>query len=167
MRFWSILLTAFFVASPCLSADFKVATVNISSLLAVYPEAKAAHVSLQKDVEKKEQVLVQLSKEITVLSKELKNDDVLTGKQKKEKAMLLKKKTEEFQTLRQNATDELGKMETEAGLVVFNKLKALIATVAKEDGFDLVLDTDQTVYAKDAVDITEKVKKRFKGMKSN
>jgi Skp family chaperone for outer membrane proteins len=50
---------------------------------------------------------------------------------------------------------------------VFNKLKALIATVAKEDGFDLVLDTDQTVYAKDAVDITEKVKKRFKGMKSN
>lgn len=163
MRMISLaVLSALLIFPSALQAGCKVGIVNMPKLLAEYPEAKAAHSQLMKDAGQRQETVAALGAEIERLTKEYNaGKKTWTEKQRKEKAYVIGKKEEDYEKARNLASSEIEDLQTKAGRIVYDKLKAVIAEVAKESGVDLVLDADQALYARESTDLTEKVMRKF------
>jgi len=160
------LCLALFAVAPLRAGAVKVGIVQVAKLLAEYPEAKAAHAQLQKDAAERQKQLVVLSNELEKLAKEYKaHEKTWTADQLKEKKYVLQKKDEDYEALRSKASSEIESMQDQAGKEVYEKLKLVIIQTAKDEGIDLVLDSDQAIYAKDSVDLTDKILAKFAKVK--
>jgi Skp family chaperone for outer membrane proteins len=76
-------------------------------------------------------------------------------------------KAKAFQDQESQIQNDLASKEQEMTQNLLGEIKALVAKIAKNDGVDLVLDGDKTVYAKDATDLTEEVLKSYKDSDSS
>ena len=151
-------------ASPAVPAadGYRVAFVEVPRLLQDAPQVAAVRESLKKEFSRRDKDLVALQADIKKIEEKLQRDGAilsdaetqrlerdLVGKQRK-----LKTAQNEFQeelSLRQN--EELNKLR--------RQIAEVIIEVAKEDNFDLVLETG-VVYASDRANVTEKVLDRLK-----
>lgn len=151
-------------APPAVPAadGYRVAFVEVPRLLQDAPQVAAVRESLKKEFSRRDKDLVALQADIKKIEEKLQRDGAilsdaetqrlerdLVGKQRK-----LKTAQNEFQeelSLRQN--EELNKLR--------RQIAEVIIEVAKEDNFDLVLETG-VVYASDRANVTEKVLDRLK-----
>ncbi|HUO57658.1 MAG TPA: OmpH family outer membrane protein [bacterium] len=162
MRFIA-LLCCFLVASLATAADFKIGTVDMQKLFNNYPGTKAAKTKLQAFEKKKSDDLADSAQEIKDLKSELdKSGSVLSDKQKAKKKRELDEKIQAYQQDSAQAEKELMSKQNDMTQAVVDEIKALVANIAKDNGLDMVLDQDKTVYLKNSVDLTDKVLKTFK-----
>lgn len=161
MRFLT-LLCCFFVASVSMAKDFKVGTVDLAKLFKEYPATKSADKKLKALKEKKLQEFTDAQDELQDLQKELKNSSsVLSTKQRKQKEKEFNSKLQALQSQQNQIQMELANKEQEMTNKLLDEIKAIVATVAKNAGVDLVLDSDKAVYVKDPTDLTADVLKSF------
>jgi Skp family chaperone for outer membrane proteins len=161
MRFLT-LLCCFFVAAASMAKDMKIGTVDLTKLFKEYPGTKNAQKKFNAMATKKQQDLADSLDEIKDLEKELKSSSsVLSTKQRKAKEKEYKEKAQAFQQQQNQITTDLQGKEQEMTSKLLDEIKAIVATVAKNQGVDLVLDAEKTVYAKDSVDLTAEVMKNY------
>jgi outer membrane protein len=137
----------------------KVGYVNIMEVLSGYSGYKGAKVRLEKAMKTKQAELQGMEQELMELQQEYeKKKSILSEKARKEKQYIMQKKLEDYQNVQQQANRELAAKEQQMTEVLLDELRDYIAQVAKQKGFDLVLDKTAVLYEKSgSADITKLV----------
>ena len=163
------LLAAIILALPlslAQAADLKIGFVSIAQILSSAPQAEAASKRLEKEFAPRQKGLVEAQKALRRLEEKLSKDGaVMSDSQRRNlendirnQARELKRTSDEFRedfNLRRN--EELGKFQ--------KQVLDVINSIAKEDGFDLVINDSATLYASPQVDATDKVLQRLTSSK--
>jgi outer membrane protein len=160
---WIALLFCFLTVSMVSAKDLKIGVVDMQKLFNSYPGTQKAKDKLVAWEKKKQEDLAPEKQELEDLQNDLANSSSVFSE--KEKARKKKEFSDKY-TAYQQETQEFEKEEVakegEMTQAIVGEIKDLVAALAKDKGIDLVLDLDKTVYAKDAVDLTDEVSKNFK-----
>jgi outer membrane protein len=151
----------FVFANPTFAADLKIGFVNVARLLEKAPQAEAAKKDLEREFKPRDSKLVSEQKTIKALEEKLAKDEAVMNeaeRQKLERDLMNRKRDakrvqDEFRedfNLRRN--EELGKLQKS----IFEAIQSL----AKEENYDLLL-TDGVVFAKESIDITNKIEQKL------
>lgn len=144
------------------AADVKIGFVSIAKILSSAPQAEAASKRLEKEFAPRQKGLVEAQKSLRKLEERLSKDGAVMGDSQRRslegdirnQARELKRTSDEFRedfNMRRN--EELGKFQ--------KQVLDVVNSVAKEEGFDLVINDGATLYASPQVDVTEKVLRRL------
>jgi outer membrane protein len=154
--------TGILLPSTILWAQSKVAYFDPQQILGKYKPFQEA----QREYGRYEE---ELNREFTKMQNELKEmkDEydrqklMLYGAKKQEREQALMKKEEELQRLVSEVTDpergKLAKKQQELTQPILAQVNEVVAKVAKENGYDYVLNTAALVYANEDFDLTEQV----------
>ena len=165
MKLLNNLLIAVALALPvslAQAADVKIGFVSIAKILNSAPQAEAASKRLEKEFAPRQKGLVEAQKSLRKLEERLSKDGAVMGDSQRRslegdirnQARELKRTSDEFRedfNMRRN--EELGKFQ--------KQVLDVVNSVAKEEGFDLVINDGATLYASPQVDVTEKVLRRL------
>ncbi len=165
MKLLNNLLIALALALPvslAQAADVKIGFVSIAKILNSAPQAEAASKRLEKEFAPRQKGLVEAQKSLRKLEERLSKDGAVMGDSQRRslegdirnQARELKRTSDEFRedfNMRRN--EELGKFQ--------KQVLDVVNSVAKEEGFDLVINDGATLYASPQVDVTEKVLRRL------
>ncbi len=171
IRTLMIALALFFGATTMLTAQVKIAHINVQKLLEEMPERK----SIEAQLKKAEQVYMN---DIQAAIKELqakakKYDDeyaALTDAQRKSRESEFLKKSEEIKTMEENirktqqtAAESLQKKQQELVEPLLKKVKTAIENIAKEKNIQYVLDSSigSSVIVSNGEDLYNSVKKKL------
>ncbi len=166
MRFIT-LLCCFLVASVSVAKDLKVATVDLKKLFNEYPGTDKAKSKLKALADKEEKDLYDSdqAQSLKKLEKELSNSgSVMSDTKKKLKQEEYNTKLQALQKQENEIRSELADKETEMTQSLLDQIKTIVSKVAKDNGADLVLNAENTVYVKDGVDLTDAVLKNYKSL---
>ncbi|MCC8988183.1 MAG: OmpH family outer membrane protein [Candidatus Contendobacter sp.] len=144
------------------AADVKIGFVSIAKILNSAPQAESASKRLEQEFAPRKKGLDEAQKSLRKLEEKIAKDGAVMSESQRRtvendfrnQARELKRSSDEFRedfNLRRN--EELGKFQ--------KQVLDVINSVAKEDGFDLVVNDSATLYASPQVDVTEKVLKRL------
>ena len=165
MKFMHKLLIAGALALPlslAQAADVKIGFVSIAKILNSAPQAESASKRLEQEFAPRKKGLDEAQKSLRKVEEKIAKDGAVMSESQRRtvendfrnQARELKRSSDEFRedfNLRRN--EELGKFQ--------KQVLDVINSVAKEDGFDLVVNDSATLYAGPQVDVTEKVPKRL------
>ena len=144
------------------AADVKLGFVSIAKILNSAPQAEAASKRLEQEFAPRQKGLIEAQKSLRKQEEKLSKDGAVMSESQRRsleneirnQARELKRTSDEFRedfNLRRN--EELGKFQ--------KQVLEVINSVAKEEGFDLVVNDSATLYFSPQVDATEKVLKRL------
>ena len=144
------------------AAEVKLGFVSIAKILNSAPQAESASKRLEQEFAPRQKGLVEAQKALRKQEEKLSKDGAVMSESQRRnleseirnQARELKRTSDEFRedfNLRRN--EELGKFQ--------KQVLDVINSVAKEEGFDLVVNDSATLYASPQVDVTEKVLKRL------
>ena len=160
------LMTTMLFAGAVQSEAQQIAYVNSSKLLAELPEVKKADSNLntlQKQMQTKGQEMVQeLQAKYQELAQKEKQGE-LSPKQIQEQAAKLQQEEQEIAKYEQEMMQTVNKKREELLQPILDKINNIITEVAKENGYNMVLDSSSGVvlYADESDDITDKVKAKL------
>jgi outer membrane protein len=162
MRF-IILSFCFMIASAGAAKELRIGTVDLQKLFKEYPGTKKAQKKFTAMAEKKKKDLEDSAEELRDLQTELKRSgSVLSDKLRKQKETELRQKDQNLAQLENQYRTDLAMKEAEMTQSILAELKSIVAETAKENGIDLVLDSEKTVYVKEGEDLTPAVLKKYK-----
>jgi outer membrane protein len=144
--------------------DLKVGYVDLQRALTQVEEGKEAKAKLKKDFEDKQAKLDKKQKEVKKLKEELKSQSMaLSAEAKKKKRAELQKKMAELQRMYMSLQRNLSQKEAKATKGIFKKMRKVVRKIAEEKGYDLVLEKrgSSVLFAKDAMDLTDELIKRY------
>jgi outer membrane protein len=123
----------------------------------IFTSLKNRQSTMQAELNKKQEELLEMQKEIEKQSLML-SLDAQEDKQKE-----YDKKRRELEYLVQDLNEELSKAETEARQEILNSLEVIIEKIGREENYDLILErvTSGSVFASEALDITDRVIDEF------
>ncbi|RUQ29568.1 MAG: OmpH family outer membrane protein [Candidatus Competibacteraceae bacterium] len=144
------------------AADVKIGFVSIAKILNSAPQAESASKRLEQEFAPRKKGLDEAQKSLRKLEEKLAKDGAVMSESQRRtvendfrnQARELKRSGDEFRedfNLRRN--EELGKFQ--------KQVLDVINSVAKEEGFDLVVNDSATLYASPQIDVTDKVLKRL------
>ena len=144
------------------AADLKIGFVSVAKILSSAPQAEAASKRLEQEFAPRQKGLVEAQKSVRKLEEKLSKDGaVMSESQRRNLENDIRNQLRDLNrtnaelredfNLRRN--EELGKFQ--------KQVLEVINGVAKEEGFDLVVNDNATLYASPQVDVTEKVLKRL------
>ncbi len=144
------------------AAGSDIAVVNMQKVISMSKQGKAANKELKALVSKYSGRLLAMRKKIASIQADLKNNGSIMSAAEKTK------KTKEFETDISNYSAQekhiQGVMsEKRFNLLrgIINKATAIIDSIAKKDGYILVIDRPSVVYRVNAIDITNEVLKQM------
>lgn len=144
------------------ASDMKIGFVSIAKILNSAPQADAASKRLEREFAQRQEGLVRAQRELRRDEERLAKDGAVMGETERRrlenqiltKARDLRRTNLEFQedfNLRRN--EELGRFQ--------KQVLDVINSIAREEGFDLVINDGATLYASSRVDVTDKVLRRL------
>jgi outer membrane protein len=141
----------------------KVAVVNLEETLYDTPAGKRATEKFEKTLKKKQAELDKKQKELQKVAAELdKQATVLKPEVLKEKKEKLEKQFVELQQLYVKLERDLAGERTKLIQELLKQANPHIEKLAKDEGVDIVVDASAVVWSSDAVNLTEKLKKKMK-----
>ena len=162
-----LLLALGLIFSPLWSAaaDFKVGVVDSTDILTKSPQGKKMHDLLKRRSEELGKTLQRQEREISKAMDDFrKQAGIMKDEAKKKRQQELSKRASDFQRRVQDADKQMGVLEQKEMKPLLDKLERAVNEVAKENNLDMVLDKRRSglLYIKPSMDITEKVRTRFR-----
>lgn len=142
----------------------KIAYVDLQRALLEVEDGKAAKSRLKKEFDKKQKQLDQKQEAVKKMKEDLEQQAMMLSEEaKRAKAMELQKQMYELQQLYLELQGDLSKKEAEATKKIFDRMGDIIEKLGKEKGYDLILERTESsvLYAKDGMEITDEVIKRY------
>ena len=160
------LIATFFVMGIANTAfaQTKIAYVDLQQALNKVDEGKKAKAKLKRDFDKKQKELDKKQNAVKKLKDELEGQAMMLSEDaKRQKAMSLQKQMYELQQLYLNLQGELTQAEAKATQKIFDKMGTILKQIGQEKGYDLILEKTESsiLYAKDSMDITAELVKRY------
>lgn len=157
-----ILLSAFTIQA----AELKIGVVSIAKILSQSPQAEQANKRLQKEFEPRQKALQDTENSLRSMQQRLDKDGaVMNDSQRRNLERDIRVQGRDFQRAATEFRDDFNiRRNEELGKFQQQVLQAVNA-LAKEEGFDLILNEGAIIYTSQAIDITDKVLRRLSGGK--
>jgi len=146
------------------AAASKIGIINIQRCINESNEGKRISESLKKEILAMQQKYDKAQQELTELQKEIEKQSLMLSLDAKEnKRKEYSKKSRELNYLNEDLSEEASKAEQNARLRVMQVLNIIIKNIAKQENFDLILESSSAgvLFASDALDITDQVIKEL------
>ena len=160
---WGVMLLAFVCfATTSADAQQKIGHMNSQAVFAQSPDAKAAQSQLEtysKQLNDKYMAMEKaLQDKVQTIQQSI---NTLTPNQVKEKEQEVQQEAMELEKTRRQYETDILKKEQEIMQPAIDKFAKTIETVAKENGYTLVIDSSALLHAGDSDDITGLVKAKL------
>lgn len=142
----------------------KIGYVDMRVALNECKAGKIAKVELETMIKDKQKALDDERKKLDDMQAELeKKAAVLSEKAKDEKQKEFQEKVQTYQKQLADAQKEINEKETEYTKKILEDIRAIVNEIAKAEGFTLVFEKTEisVMYAKDGLDLTEKVVDKY------
>jgi len=157
-----LVLSCMLASTVVLAGNTRIGVVDLQKIMQNSPQMKEIQANLEKTFKARRDRLVAMEDALKKDMEEFKKDSaVLTAAKRKvleEKIIAQQQKLEQEG---QQYQQELNAANNEAMEGFYNKIKAAIAKVAKNDKYDLVFQKDAAPFSQDALDVTSKVMKEI------
>ena len=150
-----LLLTS--ITNVAYAADIKIGVVNASRILQNSPQAESAREKIQREFSPRDRELIEKQKKLKSMEDRLSKDGAIMSESERSnlereivqiKRDIKRSQTEFREDLNFRRNEEFGEIQ--------NTILKAVETVAKEQGYDLVLG-DGVIYGSDKVDISDQV----------
>jgi outer membrane protein len=152
----SLVCFAFVPLAGIASAQLKVAVVNSQQALLDCDEMKKASTDLEKKFKPKQEEILKLQNEIQAIEQQL-SSNKLTPQAAAEAQAQGQRKQRDATRLSDDAQQEFERDRQDILGKAGAKIQDIVKKLATDKGYDLVLDTSQTIFSKPALDITADV----------
>ena len=163
MRFAIItaLLLVLAGTAPAL-AQSKIGYVNLQEALASIPDGKKVQAKLESILKKKQTELATERDEIRAKGEALQKQKAMMSQEAFQKeAQTLQQRMAGLQEAVMMSNQELAQKEKELAAPILQKMGQIIEDVAKERGFDIVLDRAAILYGQSDANLTDELVKRY------
>ena len=144
-------LIGLFLSCATFAQGYKIAYANVEFILAKLPEMKSIESQLQTEQQQLEKMLMQKSQEFEQkVADYQKTGQMMNAVAKADKERELQDLQGRLQQMEQNAQTQLMNKEQALSEPLFKKIEAGIAAVAKEKGYQYVLNS-QTLSSRDNI----------------
>ncbi|HEY8279758.1 MAG TPA: OmpH family outer membrane protein [Bdellovibrionota bacterium] len=144
----------------------RVALIRMQDAIKDTKDGKSAEKALKKEIEDRQKKLESEGQKIRTAMEELRKQGmVMDEKSRGEKEAAIQKQVMAFEESKMRSQQEFQKRDQEISEPIIKKLRSIVATVSKEKGYNLVIDTGSVVYAETQDDITDEVIKRYDSKK--
>ena len=161
-----ILITLTFFSSQLGAAELKVGVLDLQRIMMESNEGKKVdsslktkHAEMQKDLDKKQQELVDMKNDIE------KQSLMLSMDAKEDRQKEFEKKQRELAYLAQDMNEEMNKFRTEAQNELLKLIVGVVETIAKDKKFDMITERRTLLYFSESLDITSEVIKELNKVK--
>lgn len=149
-------------SSVGLAGNTRIGVVDLQKIMQNSPQMKEIQANLEKNFKSRRDTLVAMEENIKKNMEEFKKDSaVLSPAKRKELEDKIVAEQQKLEQDGQKYQQELSTANNEAMEGFYNKIKAAIAKVAKDDKYDLVVQKDAAPFSQDALDVTNKVMKEI------
>ena len=162
------LLMTFFFSQNLWANTTKFGYVDMQKAITMTTAGKKAKEQLEKEFKKKQAELKDKEEDLKKMSKDLeKKSLVLSEDVKLKKQQDLQEEMLKYRELVGKSQLEIQKKERELTMPIVDKLKDIIAEIAKKEGYTMILErSEQSVlWAKDEADLTDEVVSAFEKKK--
>ncbi len=140
----------------------KVGFVDVGRLLEDSPQAVAARQKLQNEFAPRNEELEKLHKEVSELAQKLTNEsDVMSEEKRLDQEREVQRRRRDFERKRDEVREDLAIRRNEELGKLQDEVNAVVAEIANEEGFDLILTQAVSLYASKRIDITDRVLKKM------
>ena len=142
--------------------------VDMQKAITLTSDGKSAKDKLEKEFKKKQAELKKMEEDLKKMSKDLeKKSLVLSDDVKLKKQQDLQEEMLKYRELVGKSQLEIQKKERELTMPIVQKLKEVIESIAKKEGYTMILEkSEQSVlWAKDDADLTDQVVKAYEKAK--
>ena len=147
-------------SSLVVAAEFKVGVINRSRILAESAPAKRAQTKLEKEFKGRDDELVKMSKRAKELQVALEKEGVTTSEgERTKKERELATMDRDFQRAQRQFREDINLRQNEELVAIMERTDKVIAQIASQEKFDLILFSEQAVFANPQLDVTDKVLK--------
>jgi len=157
-----IVLTSSFFANAAEAAQ-KIGYINTAQVFQALPQREAVMQKMQKDFKGKADELKKIQSQAKTKIDKLKRDGELMSADQVEKLRIEIGRLDSEYKIKAQALDQASKKrEAEETQKLFKVIQDAVEKVAKQDGYDMVIDMQAVRYAKPENNISEKVIKALK-----
>lgn len=167
-RFLTVSLVLFFLLSLVSISNaqdaIKVGVVDLLKALNESDQGKKSIAEIDSIKKSKQTTIDEKGKKIEQLKADLdKQASILSAEAKKSKEEEIERLIREFQRLVSDATAELQKKQREVEVEMIKEFRVIITKVGEEEKFSFIVEASEggLLYHDKAIDITDKVIKRF------
>jgi len=140
----------------------KVGFVDVGRLLEDSPQAVAARQKLQNEFAPRNEELEKLHKEVSELAQKLTNEsDVMSEEKRLDQEREVQRRRRDFERKRDEVREDLAIRRNEELGKLQDEVNTVVAEIASEEGFDLILTQAVSLYASKRIDITDRVLKKM------
>lgn len=150
--------------APAFAQSPKIGYVDLQRALGQVADGKKAKARLKKDFDAKQKKLNDRQEQVKKLKDSLEaGAAMMTEQAKRDKVVQLQREMAELQQLYLEMQRELATKESEETRKIFTKMETILAAIAKEKGYDLILEKSESsvLYAKESMDLTDELIKRY------
>jgi outer membrane protein len=149
------------------SQDVKIGYIDTVNIFAEFKETVEAEEIYKKELDQWKKEAAEMEAEIAQLREELQSQSLMLSEEKlAEKKLILEQKYRDYQQYMNDIFGDEGaaaKRNQELTAPIVEKINAVITQIAEEEGYTIIFDAAQgnIVYAKKAIDLTERVLERL------
>lgn len=139
-------------------ADTKIGVVDMEQVFQRLPQREQVSTQLKREFEPRVRELQKLEEEGQKLIEKFKKDESFMSKdQKKQSQEKLAKLQMEFNQKRQSFEQDNARRQSEERTKILKGVKEAIDQIARDGGYDLILENNATPYSSSKLDITSQV----------
>lgn len=146
-------------ASATASAqDTKFAVVDVGAVFQQLPEREQISQSLQREFSDRIENMQEREQEIGQLQERIQRDEEIMSEDEYNQAMMdFQQRVQEAQQAGQELNEEMRRRQGEERDRVLRRMQEVIAEIAEEEGYDVVLEANGIAFARDGFDISSRV----------
>ena len=153
LRF-ALAAAALCASAPLLSAQTKVAIINLQRAVLESAEIKKASNDMEAKYKPRTQEIDQLQKDLANISQQLQNSDKLSPAAQTDLQSQGTRKQRDLQRLQDDLQNDVTRDRNDILAKASQKMTEVVKKIAEEKGYDVVLDISNAVYVKPALEIT-------------
>lgn len=160
-------LLALVLAAPAAFAEIKIAVLDIQQALMASEEAQQFMATAQTDLKTDQDRVNALQQEMRTLQEQMEKDaEVMSPAEQRRRQKEMEDKQMEYRFLVNRLQSEVQDRQQELMQQMGPKLEAVIKDIVEDEGYDLILQRGDVVYASAETSITRKVTEKLNERRS-
>ncbi|MCC5879408.1 MAG: OmpH family outer membrane protein [Idiomarina sp.] len=144
--------------SATASAQEKIAVVDVGAVFQQLPEREEIAQSLQREFSERIERMQQREEQIGELRDRIQRDEEIMSEDEYNQSMMeFQQRVQEAQQAGQQLNEEMRRRQNEERDRVLRRMQDIIAEIAEEQGYDIVLEANGVAYARSSFDISSRV----------
>ncbi|MGX5914341.1 OmpH family outer membrane protein [Aliidiomarina sp. Khilg15.8] len=143
----------------------KIAVVDVGAIFQQLPQREEISQGLQREFRDRIERMQEAEQELNQLRERIQRDESIMSEDERNQAMAeFQQRAGEAQQRGEELNEEMRRRQNEERDRILRRIQSVIADIASEEGYDLVLEANAIAYAADSYDISEQV---IEAMSSN